>query len=264
MATNIHAGAIVSPAAEIGEDVQIGPFCTIGPDVTIHDKVELTAHVSVDGHTTIGAGTKVYPFAALGHAPQDNKYREEPTRLTIGERNVIREHVSMHRGSITGRSETRVGERNLFMVGSHVGHDCIVGDRATFANNATLGGMVVIADNVTLGGLSAVHQFGRVGQGAFIGGGAPVTGDVIPYGMVDNHGRLNGLNLIGLQRRGVDRASINALRSAYRQLFTGPGHFSDRLEMLAQYHSDNPQVMEILNFIHEGRRRPLCMPKSET
>lgn len=261
MPTTIHPMAFVSPDAQIGEDVEIGPFCTIGSDVQIGDRVRLVSHVSIDGHTTIGSGTTVYPFAALGHAPQDFKYRDEPTTLKIGERNVIREHVSMHRGSVTGRSETRVGNDNLFMAGSHVAHDCIVGSKTNFANNATLGGMVVVEDNVILGGLSAVHQLGRVGQGAFIGGGAPVTGDVIPFGMVDNHGKLHGLNLVGLQRRGVDRDKINTLRRAYRVLFHGPGRFSDRLAALPGEFADSPEVQKIVSFIEAAERRPICMPR---
>lgn len=261
MPTTIHPMALVSPDTEIGADVEIGPFCTVGAGAVIGDGVKLISHVSIDGHTTIGAGTMVFPFAALGHAPQDFKYRGEPTTLKIGERNVIREHVSMHRGSVTGRNETIVGSDNLFMAGSHVAHDCIVGSKTSFANSATLGGMVEVEDNVILGGLSAVHQFGRVGQGAFIGGGAPVTGDVIPYGMVDNHGKLHGLNLVGLQRRGLDRSRINTLRKAYRDLFHGPGRFSDRLASVASDFAGSIEVQHILKFINDAERRPICMPR---
>ncbi len=262
MTIQVHPTALVDARAEIGQRVEIGPFCTIGPDVSLGDGVRLISHVSVAGHTSIGSGTTVFPFAALGHAPQDNKYRDEPTRLVIGNNNTIREHVSFHRGSVTGRTETRVGDNNLFMAGSHVAHDCLVGNKVTFANNATLGGMVEVQDRVTLGGLSAVHQLGRVGQGAFIGGGAPVTGDVIPYGMVDNHGRLHGLNIIGLQRNGADRSTINTLRSAYRFMFDGDGNFRERVAVAEQDFSDCLEVRTILEFIKADTRRPICMPRT--
>ena len=263
MTSTIHPTAIVSPKAELGDGVEIGAFCTVGPDVTLDSHVRLVSHISITGHTSVGAKTIIYPFAAIGHPPQDNKYRDEPTTLLIGQRNTIREHVSFHRGTMTGRQETRIGDDNLFMVGSHVAHDCIVGNKTTFANNATLGGMVEIEDNVILGGLSAVHQLGRVGQGAFIGGGAPVTGDVIPFGMVNNHGRLHGLNLVGLQRRGVDRQTINGMRRAYRLLFSGEGRFEDRMQFVADQFSDNENVKQILDFIEGGKRRPICMPRAD-
>ncbi len=261
MTTDIHPTAIIAKGAELGEGVAIGPFCTIGADVRLGDGVRLVSHVSVAGDTQVGARTVVYPFAALGHPPQDLKFKGERTELIIGADNVLREQVTMHLGTRTGRGRTVVGNGGFFMAGAHVGHDCIVGDKVTFANNATLGGMVTIQDFVTIGGLSAVHQMGRVGKYAFIGGGAPVTGDVIPFGMVDNHGGLHGLNLVGLKRRGFGRDTINALRAAYRHLFHGEGHFDDRVRTAAEAWADVPEVGEILAFIEAGQKRPLCIPR---
>lgn len=261
MSAQIHPNAIVSPKAHLGDDVRIGPFCMVGPEVVLHDRVELVSHVSVDGITILGGDTKVYPFVTLGHPPQDTRYKGEPTSLEIGERNTIREHVSMHRGTEYGRQVTRVGSDNLFMAGSHVAHDCVVGDKVVMANNATLGGLSEVGDSVIMGGLSAVHQFGRVGFGAFIGGGAPVTGDVIPYGMVDNHGRLGGLNIVGLRRRGATRDTISILRSAYRKLFFGSGVFSDRLSECNEEYGKSPEVARVLDFIKSLDHRPLCMPE---
>ena len=219
MGATIHPSSIVERGAELGDGVEIGPFCVIGPKVRLGDGVRLLSHVSIAGSTTIGPRTLIRPFAALGQPPQDKGYKGEDTRLIIGADNILHEHVTMQLGTPKGRQQTVVGDRGFFMVGAHVGHDCIVGDNVTFANNATLGGLVEIADFVNLGGLCAVHQFGRVGQYAFIGGGAPVTGDVIPFGMVDNHGGLHGLNLVGLKRRGFARETINALREFYRRVF---------------------------------------------
>ena len=261
MGVFIHPTSVIADGAELGADVHVGPGCAVGANVVIEDGVHLHSHVSIDGHTTVGAGTKVYPFAALGFPPQDFKYGGEDTRLIIGPRATIREQVTMHTGTVSGRGETRTGSDCYFMVGAHVGHDCIVGDQVTFANNATLGGHVVVGDHVIMGGLSAVHQHCRIGRHAFIGGGAPVTGDVIPYGMVDNHGRLGGLNLIGLKRRGFSRDAINDLRTAYRLFFASEGTFQERIEDAARLYSDQELVMEMVQFIKDGESRHLCLPK---
>lgn len=262
MGASIHPQAIVERGAELGEGVEIGPFCTIGPKVRLGDGVKLLSHVSIAGSTTIGPRTVIRPFAALGHPPQDTRYKGEDTRLTIGADNIIHEHVTMQLGTPAGRGETIVGDKGFYMVGAHVGHDCVVGGSVTFANNATLGGKVVIGDFVTIGGLSAVHQLGRVGPYAFIGGGAPVTGDVIPFGMVDNHGGLHGLNLVGLKRRGFPRQTINTLRAVYRELFEGEGHFDDRVAAVRKAHGDVREVAMIVEFIDAGQKRPLCIPRS--
>ncbi len=261
MSADIHPSAIVSPQAELGSDVTVGAFSIVGPHVKLGDRVHLTSHVSIEGHTAIGPDTRVSPFVTLGHAPQDARYKDEPTELHIGARNTIREHVSMHRGTAYGKTKTVVGSDNLFMAGSHVAHDCVVGDRVVMANNATLGGLSELQDAVIMGGLSAIHQFCRVGFGAFIGGGAPVTGDVIPFGMVDNHGRLAGLNIVGLRRRGASKDTIGRIRSAYRLLFTGEGHFAERLDQCEQEYADQPEVARLVQFIRSADHRPLCMPE---
>jgi UDP-N-acetylglucosamine acyltransferase len=262
--TQIHPSAIVSPEAKLGQDVEIGPFCTVGPKVQLGDGVRLVSHVVVDGATAIGAGTQVYPFAFLGGAPQHLAHKGEDTRLVIGERNIIREHVTMHTGTVGGGGVTTVGSDSLYMVGAHVAHDCIVGDRVTFANNATLGGHVVIGDFVFMGGLCAVHQFTRIGRYSFVGGGGVVTKDIIPYGSVwGNHAHLEGLNLVGLKRRGFTREAINALRAAYRLLFADEGTFQERLDDVVEAHAGTPEVMEIVDFIRAEANRPLCLPERE-
>ena len=215
----------------------------------------------IDGATTLGADSVVHPFAALGQPPQDFKHKGEDTLLSIGARNTIREHVTMHSGTVVGRGQTVVGTDCYFMVASHVGHDCIVGDHVTFANNATLGGHVTVGERVIMGGLSAVHQHCRIGRHSFIGGGAPVTGDVIPYGMVDNHGALAGLNLVGLKRRGFSREAINDLRTAYRLFFASEGTFQERLEDAARLYEGQELVMELVDFIKAGANRHLCTPR---
>ena len=262
--TQIHPTAIISPGAELGRDVEIGPFCTVGPQVQLGDGVRLVSHAVIEGATSIGAGTTIYPFAVLGGAPQHLAHKGEDTRLVIGERNIIREHVTMHTGTVGGGGVTAVGSDSLYMVGAHVAHDCIVGDRVTFANNATLGGHVVIGDFVFMGGLCAVHQFTRIGRYSFVGGGGVVTKDIIPYGSVwGNHAHLEGLNLVGLKRRGFTREAINALRAAYRLLFADEGTFQERLDDVAEAHADTPEVMEIVTFIRAEANRPLCLPERE-
>jgi UDP-N-acetylglucosamine acyltransferase len=250
----------VAAGARLADDVEIGPFCIVGDGVTLGEGVRLISHVTVRGQTEIGARTMVHSHAALGEPPQDRRHKGEATRLVVGPDSVIREQVTMHLGTAAGRGETVVGAGGLFMVGAHVGHDCVVGDRVVFANNATLGGFVTIGDGVNLGGLSAIHQLGRVGRLAFVGGGAPVTGDVIPFGLVDNHGRLAGLNLIGLKRRGFSRGAIHTLRAAYRMLFEGDGQFETRVEAAATAFSDASEVQEIIAFIREDAHRSLCLP----
>ena len=262
--TQIHPTAIVSPGAQLGQDVEIGAFCTIGPQVQLSDGVRLVSHVVVEGATQIGANTTIHPFAVLGGAPQHLAHKGEDTRLVIGERNIIREHVTMHTGTVGGGGVTTVGSDSLYMVGAHVAHDCVVGDRVTFANNATLGGHVVIGDFVFMGGLCAVHQFTRIGRYSFVGGGGVVTKDIIPYGSVwGNHAHLEGLNLVGLKRRGFTREAINALRAAYRLLFADEGTFQERLDDVAEAHAGTPEVMEIVDFIRAEANRPLCLPERE-
>ena len=257
----MHPTALVAPGARLGAEVEVGPFCTIGPDVTLADRVRLVSHVVVEGITEVGEDTLVHPFAVLGGAPQHLAHKGERTQLVIGARNRIREHVTMHAGTVLGGGVTTVGSDSLYMVASHVAHDCVVGDHVTLANNATLGGHVHVGDYVFMGGLSAVHQFTRIGRYAFAGGGAIVTKDVIPYGSVwGSQAVLGGLNLVGLKRRGFSRDAINELRAAYRLLFAPEGTFQERLDDLEAAHHHSPEVMEIVAFIRADANRPICLP----
>ncbi len=259
---DIHPSAIVAPGASIAAGAEIGPFCVIGPQVEIAGGVRLISHVVVDGLTSIGEGTVVYPFASLGHRPQDLKYKGEPSRLIIGKHNQIRENVSMNPGTEGGGMVTRVGDNGLFMVGAHVAHDCQVGDGVIFANNATLGGHVTVGDFAVLGGLSAVHQFVRIGRHVMVGGMTGVENDVIPFATVTgNRAHLSGLNLVGLKRRGYSREDIHALRNAYRLLFAPEGTMAERLEEVATQFSDVAPVMEIVDFIRVDSSRAICQPK---
>ncbi|MCA0369273.1 MAG: acyl-ACP--UDP-N-acetylglucosamine O-acyltransferase, partial [Proteobacteria bacterium] len=202
--------------------------------------------------------------AVIGGDPQHNGYKGEPVRLEIGSNNVIREHCTFNRGTPQGAGVTVVGSNSLFMTGAHIGHDCVVGDQVVMANNATLGGHARIGDKVFLGGLCAVHQNGRVGQGAIIGGLAAVTRDVIPYGSAwGNHARLRGLNLIGLKRKGCGKDQVRRLLAAYRELFEGGGEFAGRVDGVAERYADLPEIVEIIAFIRDGGRRPLCLPNAE-
>ncbi len=262
--SKIHPTAIVDAGARVGPEVEIGPFCVIGPEVTLHDRVRLRSHVVVEGVCEIGEDCVVYPFSHLGGPPQHAGHAGEATRLNVGARNIIREHVTMHCGTVMGRAVTSVGSDGFFMVGVHIGHDCVVGDKVVMANNATLGGHVVVADHVIMGGLSAVHQNTRIGRHAFVGGMAGVNHDVIPFGNVwGNHAHLEGLNLVGLKRRGFRRETINTLRAAYRLLFAEEGTFQERLEDTAAAYVESPEVMEIIDFIRADASRPLTTPRRE-
>ena len=262
MTVTIHPSAIVDPAAKLGEGVDIGPFCVVGPDVTLGDGVRLVSHVAVDGRTNIGAETVIYPFASIGHRPQDLKFHGEPSELVIGARNQIREHVTMNPGTEGGGMITRVGNDGLFMMGSHVAHDCIVGDHVIMANNATLGGHVTLGDYVIIGGLSAVRQFVRIGSHAMIGGMSGVENDVIPFGLVmGDRARLAGLNLVGLERRGFGKDDIHALRAAYRMLFGPEGTFAERVEEVGRDFGDRALISDVLSFIRAKEARSLCQPR---
>jgi UDP-N-acetylglucosamine acyltransferase len=257
----IHPTAIVHAGAKLAPDVEIGPYCIIGPDATLGPAVRLIAQVVIEGVTEVGAHCVVHPFAVLGGPPQHLAHKGEPTRLVIGERNQIREHVTMHTGTALGRGVTTVGSDGLFMVGSHIAHDCIVGNHVVFANNATLGGHVQVGDHVFMGGLSAAHQWSRIGRHAFVGGLAPVTKDVIPYALVGNDAHLEGMNLVGLKRRGFSRETINDLRAAYRMLFAEEGAFQERVDDVARVFGSSAEVSEVIAFIRADANRPLCMPR---
>jgi UDP-N-acetylglucosamine acyltransferase len=260
MSSRIHPSAIIEDGAQIGADVEIGPFCIVGPHVSLGDGVRLHSHVVVTGRTEVGEGTEIHPFAVIGGIPQDLKFKGEETRLVIGARNRIREHVTMNTGTDGGGGVTRVGDDGLFMAGCHVAHDVQIGNRVIVVNNAALAGHCIIADDVIIGGLSGVHQFVRIGQGAIIGAVTMVTNDVIPYGLVQApRGVLDGLNLVGLKRRGVPRADITALRAAFQMLAQGEGAFQDRARRLGdETHSD--YVRQIVDFVTGGSDRSFLTP----
>lgn len=258
----LHPTALIEPGAELAEDVVVGPYCHVGAGVRLHRGVRLESHVIVVGRTTLGEGTRVFPFACLGHAPQDLKYEGEPSELRIGRNNRIREHVTMHPGTAGGGMVTSTGDDCLFMAATHVAHDCRIGHGVVMANNATLGGHVVLGDHAFLGGLVAVHQFVRIGAHAMVGGMSGVEDDVIPYGLaMGNRAYLNGLNNVGMKRRGVTRDELRALRNAYRLLFGEDGSFAERLAKVAELHADQSRVMEIVEFIRSASHRSLCQPR---
>jgi UDP-N-acetylglucosamine acyltransferase len=254
---SIHPTAIVDAGAEVAGAV-IGPFCRVGDGVVLHEGVVLESHVVVTGPTEIGANTRIAPFAVLGSPPQHLGCKGEGTRLVIGENNVIREYVTMNRGTVAGGGVTRVGDNGFFMTSSHLAHDCQVGNRVILANGAAVGGHVRIGDNAFLGGLCAIHQHCRIGDHAFVGGCAAVTTDIIPFASVaGNHARLVGLNIVGLKRRGFSRETIHELRAAYKYLFFGDDVFKNRVEKVREKFAHSPEVMSILEFIEAGEARPL-------
>lgn len=262
MSAKVHPTSVVDNSVELGADVEIGPGCVIGPDVKLGDRTRLIAHVFVESHTTLGKDNTVFPFAALGGPPQDLSYKGEPTRLEIGDNNVIREHATLHRGTARGRAVTTIGDNCLIMGNCHVAHDCQVGNHVIMAQTATIGGHVKVGDFAFLGGLSGVHQHGRVGRHAFVGASALMTTDLIPYGSaIGNHAHLGGLNVVGLKRRGFTREQIHDLRAAYRLLFAEEGTFQERVEDCAQIYANNAEVMEIVEFVRADAARPLCMPR---
>lgn len=260
----IHPTAIIEEGAEIGEQVVIGPYCCIGHQAKLKANVHLISHISISGDITIGERTKVYPFASLGHPPQDLKYKGEASKTIIGCDTVIREYVTIQPGTEGDKMLTQVGDRCLLMVGSHVAHDCLVGNNVIMANNATLAGHVEIADFVIVGGLSAIRQFVRIGAHAIIGGMSGVEKDVIPYGMVKGErAYLNGLNLVGLKRRGFSTDTIHQLMDVYQKLFEDHKNapLAERIQLLNTVSNNDPTVKSLLDFIQEESKLSLCMPK---
>ncbi len=256
METRIHPSARIVHGAEIGEGVRIGPFCTVGPEVKIGDGAELISHVVIEGRTRIGPEARLFPFCTVGMAPQDLKYKGEPTETEIGARTMLREHVTVHRGTVTGTGLTHVGEDCLLMAVTHVAHDCHVGNGVVIANNSVMGGHVTIGDNAVIGGAAAIHQFVHIGRAAMVGGMAGVEADVIPFGSVlGNRARLVGLNIVGLRRRGYDHAQIHRVRAAFRALFVGEGVFAERLETVRATFGADPLVAEMIAFIDARRTR---------
>jgi UDP-N-acetylglucosamine acyltransferase len=261
----IHPTAIVEPGAQLGRGVDIGPFCHVGRDVQLHDNVRLVSHVVVDGDTVVGEAAVLYPFCTVGLAPQDLKYKGEPTRCEVGARTQVREHCTIHRGTVTGTGLTKVGAGCLLMAVVHVAHDCEIGDGVVIANNVVMGGHVTIGANSVIGGSAAIHQFVRIGRGAMIGGVSGVEADVIPFGsVIGNRARLAGLNVIGLRRRGVDRPQLMQLRAAVRQLFWGGGVFTDRLEAVRAAYGSDPLTAEVLEFASAPTKRGLIRASAQT
>ncbi len=258
--SGINPSAVIADSAIIGEVCEIGPFCVIGPDVVLGARVTLKSHVVVQGDTHIGDDTTVFPFAVLGEIPQDLKYDGEAASLRIGARNRIREHVTMNIGTSGGGGVTRVGNDGLFMAGCHIAHDAQVGDRVIVVNSSAVAGHCIIEDDVIIGGLSGVHQWVRIGRGAIIGAVTMVTKDVVPHGLVQGpRGALDGLNLVGLKRKGVDRADITALRAAFQMLKDGEGTFHDRARRLGE-ESDSAFVQEMVAFILGDTDRNFLTP----
>ena len=261
--TSIHPTAIIEDGADIADSVRIGPYCVVGANVRLSEDVVLESHVCIAGYTEIGEGTHVFPFASIGHIPQDLKFHGEKTTLTIGKHNTIREHVTMNPGTEGGGGKTVIGDHGLFMVGSHIGHDCVIGDHCILANNATLGGHVTVGDYAIIGGLSAVHQFVRIGAHAMIGGMSGIENDVVPYASaMGERANLAGLNLIGLKRRGFSRQDIHDLRAAYRMLFSPEGTLEERIADVKEMFGSSEAVMFIVNFIQDDSSRSLCQPRN--
>lgn len=259
--TEVHPAAVVDPGAEIGRGCTIGPFAVIGPQVVLGAGCVVKPHAVLTGDTHLGAGCVVFPGAVVGEVPQDLKYRGEATRLRIGARNTIREGATLNIGTEGGGGETRVGDGNLFMTGAHVGHDARIGSGCVFANQVAIAGHCEIGDDVVIGGLSGVHQWVRIGRGAIVGAVTMVTNDVMPYALVHGpRGELDGLNLVGLKRRGASRADIFALRAAYAMLKQGEGSFLERARRLSE-ETDSPMVRDMTAFIQAGTGRHFLVPK---
>lgn len=258
----IHPSSVVEPGATLGAGVRIGPFCLVGSEVTLGDGCELLSHVVVAGRTTIGPRAKIFPFASIGHQPQDLKFAGEPSTLTIGSDCMIREGVTMNPGTAGGGHATTIGDRCVFLANAHVAHDCHVGNNVIMSNSILLAGHCKIGDFAILGGGAGIHQFVRIGAHAFVGGLSAIENDVIPYGMaLGNRASLAGLNIIGLKRRGFSREQIHDLRRAYRLLFANEGTLKERVEDVAEEFSRHPIVHEILDFIREGGERAVLTPR---
>ncbi|HEY0331037.1 MAG TPA: acyl-ACP--UDP-N-acetylglucosamine O-acyltransferase [Rhodopseudomonas sp.] len=264
--SKIDSTARVEDGAVIGDGTSIGPFCIVGRDAVIGANCRLLSHVNIDGHTTIGDDTTIYPFASLGTPPQSTGYKGEPTTLQVGSGCTIRESVTMNRGTVSGGGVTRVGDRGFFMTGSHIGHDCHVGNDVIFANTATLGGHCEIGDFTFIGGMTVFQQFTRVGAQVMIGGASGVRDDVIPYGLANGiYAKLSGLNIVGMRRRKFTKRRLVVVRSFFDDLFQSEGLFADRLERVRPRGGEDPAIAEIIAFIDEGkarggRHRSLCMP----
>ena len=257
-----HKLSIIDSKAKIGNNVKIGPYCVIGPNVEIHDNTIIQSHVSISGKTIIGKGNKIYPFSSIGNHPQDLKYNNEETDLIIGDDNTIREYVTINPGTVGGGGKTIIGNKCLFMISSHVAHDCVVGNNVIIANNVPLGGHAIIEDNVVIGGNSAVQQFTRIGKMAMIGGMTGVLHDVIPYGLsTGNRNSLHGLNLIGLRRAKFENKDILGLSKAYKEIFATK-NITENISKLNGSSQTNPLVKNVIEFITKDKKRSICTPFS--
>ncbi|MEH6474744.1 MAG: acyl-ACP--UDP-N-acetylglucosamine O-acyltransferase [Sneathiella sp.] len=260
--SNIHNSAVIEEGASIHPDAKIGPFCVIEKNVKIGAGAVLKSHVAIAGKTTIGENCTVFPFASIGHAPQDLKFHGEDSEVRIGDRCVIREHVTINPGTEGGGSLTKIGNDCLIMVAAHIAHDCSIGNNVILVNNATLGGHVEIDDFAIIGGLSAVHQFVRIGAHAMVGGASGVETDIIPFGSATgNRAVLGGLNLTGMKRRNFSREEIHALRNAYKRLFGDEGTFQERTALVAKEFPDSEVVKSVLDFINGETKRGFCQPQ---
>ena len=258
----IHKSVIIDPKAKIDSNVKIGAYSVIGPNVEINEDTIIHSHVNISGHTKIGKGNKIYPFASIGNDPQDLKFNGEETRLIIGNRNTIREYVTINPGTLGGEGETKIGNNCLFMISSHVAHDCLVGNNVIIANNVPLGGHAIIEDNVVIGGNSAVQQFTRIGKMAMIGGMTGVLHDVIPYGLsTGNRNSLQGLNLIGLRRAKFENKDILELNEAYKEIFATK-NLTENISKLNGSFKENNLINEVIKFITKDKKRSICTPFS--
>ncbi len=258
----VHPSAVIEDGAVIGPECEIGPFCLIGAEVRLGAKNVLHSHVVLKGDTTLGAENEIFAFGVIGEIPQDKKFDGERTRLEIGNRNRIREHVTINTGTVGGGGLTKLGNDCLLMAGCHVAHDVIIGDRVIVVNNVALGGHCIVEDEVIIGGLSGIHQFVRIGKGAIIGAVTMVTNDVIPHGLVQApRGQLDGLNLVGLKRRGVTRSDITALRAAFQMMAQGDGTFQDRVRRVGE-ETESTYVQEIVDFVAGSSDRSFLTPGS--
>jgi len=259
----IHKTAIIDSNAKISANVKVGAYSIIGANVEIDEYSEILPHVCIVGNTKIGKNNKIYPFSSIGNDPQDLKFNGEETRLEIGDNNKIREYVTINPGTKGGGGLTKIGNNCLFMVSSHIAHDCMVGDNVILANNVPLGGHAEIEDNVIIGGNSAVQQFTRVGRFAMIGGMCGVVRDIIPYGIAHgNRSVLQGLNLIGLRRKNIPNKEIIKLSDAYKEIFKNE-NLTENLKNLSEDYKNNELVLEVVNFLEKDKKRPICTPFSK-
>ena len=258
----IHKSSVIDSKAKISKNIKIGPFCYVGPNVILDDNVELISNVHIEGNTKVGKGTRIFPFASIGTQPQDLKFKGEKNSLEIGENNLIREYVTINPGTEGGGSKTTVGNNCLFMISSHIAHDCKVGNEVVIANNVPLGGHVTIEDSVVIGGNSAVQQFTRIGRLAMIGGMTGVLKDVIPFSLsIGNRNHLEGLNLIGLRRKKYENQKIMGLSKAYKEIFASK-NLHENLSKINGEHKGNELVNEVIAFIEKDKKRPICSPQS--